>query len=104
MPTCTFCWTQAHTVNHVIFTASKFGDFKNRHWRSLFLEVFQFNAFNVIFYSHRGATLEGKRMLPMCSIFFHLMVAPLRRGLLYIETYSTIRKLGFNDTDLLFAI
>ena len=31
MPTCNFCWIQAHTTNHIIFTASKLGDFKNRH-------------------------------------------------------------------------
>ena len=48
-----------------------------------------------------GATLEGKNMLPMGSILFPFIVAPLRCGLLYIETYSTIPILGFDNTDLL---
>ena len=54
-----------------------------------------------------GATIKGKNMLPMGRIFFPLIgrrffpliVAPLRRGLLHVETYFTIQKLIFDDTD-----
>ena len=40
-------------------------------------------------------------MLPieMGSIFFPIIVAPFRCGFLYLETYSTVQKLIFDDTD-----
>ena len=38
-------------------------------------------------------------MLPMGSIFFPLIVAPFKCGFCYVETYSTIQKLIFEDTD-----
>ena len=41
-----------------------------------------------------GATIKGKNMLPMGSIFF-----PLIRGFLYAGTHYTIQKLIFDDTD-----
>ena len=42
----------------------------------------------------------GRIFFPLIgSIFFPLIVAPLRRGLLYVETYSTVQKLIFDDTD-----
>ena len=37
-----------------------------------------------------GATLKGKNMLPMGSIFFPLIVAPFKTFFLYDETYSTV--------------
>ena len=37
-------------------------------------------------------------MLPMRSIFLHLIIALLRRGFLYVGTYS----LGFDDADTLY--
>ena len=36
-------------------------------------------------------------MLPLGRIFFPLKVALLRCGFLYIETYSTVQKLVFDD-------
>ena len=54
VPVCSFAGEQCaktgtkyakNTVNHFIFTASKFGVFKRlTYWRSLILAVFQFNA------------------------------------------------------------
>ena len=42
---------------------------------------------------------KGKNILPMRSIFFPLVVAFLKGGFLYIDTYSTIQKLIFDDPD-----
>ena len=38
-------------------------------------------------------------MLPMGSRFFPFIVAPLKHGFLYVETYSTIQKLFFDDAE-----
>ena len=38
-------------------------------------------------------------MLPMGSIFFPLIVAPFRRGFLYVETYSIVQIYVFDDTN-----
>ena len=46
-----------------------------------------------------GATFKGKNMLPMRSIFFPLIVTPFKTWFLYGETYSTISKVDFDNTD-----
>ena len=46
-----------------------------------------------------GASFKGKAMLHMESIFFQLVVAPLKRGFLYMETYSVVQTLSFDDKD-----
>ena len=66
----------------LIFAASKFGDFKRLiNWHSLILAVSQFNALLKSFSILIWATVTGKNMLPMGSIFFPLMLALLRMWL-----------------------
>ena len=38
-------------------------------------------------------------MLPMRSIFFPFIVALLRHGFIYVETYPTFQKFIFDDMD-----
>ena len=58
------------TVNHLIFMASKFGEFKRLTFRrSLILAVSQFNALYSYFILI-GLTLKGKNMLPMGAYSF----------------------------------
>ena len=63
---------QPFTVNHFIFTASKFGDFKRlSYWHSLILTVYHLMPFKVITVSHRGY-FKGKNMLYMEHILFFI--------------------------------
>ena len=55
--------------------------------------------FQVFFSILIEATFKEKKMLPLGSIFFPLIVAPLKRGFLYAEIYSTVQELFFDDTD-----
>ena len=56
--------------------------------------------FKFIFYSILlGATLTGKNMLPIGSIFFPLIVAPFKTCFLYLEIYLTFQKLVYDHTD-----
>ena len=56
--------------------------------------------FNIIIFFLLGATFKVKNMPPpMGSIFFPLIVAPFKTGFRYVETYSTIQKLIFDDKD-----
>ena len=54
----------------------------------------------MLFYVLIRATLIGKNMLLMGSIFFPSIVTPLRCTVfLYVETYSTVQKLVFDNKD-----
>ena len=70
----------SYTVNHLIFTVSKFGNFKKlAYWRSLILAVSQFKIFQSYILFLTGATIKGKNMLPLGSIFFPFIVAPVKK-------------------------
>ena len=76
-----------------MLAASKVGDFKMlTYWCSLILAVFSFYCPSKLFSILIGATLKGKIMLPMGTIFFPLTVAPFMMWFLYIETYSIVQK------------
>ena len=55
-------------------------------------------SFKVFVYSHIGLLLK-KRICTQWGADFPLIVALLKCGFLYVESYSTVQKLIFDDTN-----